>query len=186
MKSLSSAILVITLAIVIQVTITQAQADVQALPPFACSCTGTEGSFLCGNDAIGGNGGDIFYIVIPGDVDKHFKTNPDTGWTCEVPAMVRGTDGPMACFCPDTCGNLGTGGNANYFDLGLTQTDVDSDYGGGQPDNRTGWICGDFRGSFVSAQEETPEASPIPSLTGWGALLMAAVLISLGLFWVRR
>jgi hypothetical protein len=186
MKLVHFAISTIILVALAQVYITPAYADPQALPPFTCSCTGIGDSFLCGNDAIGGDGGDIFYIVIPGDVDKYFQTNPDTGWTCDVPSAVRGEGGPLGCFCPDTCGNLGTGGDANAVDLGLTQTDVDTDYGGGQPDNRTGWICGNYRGSFIPGEEVTPISSPIPTLNWWGMLLLAVVLIPLGFLWARR
>lgn len=181
MKSVSFAIFAFILAAMTHVAITPVQA---ALPPFACSCTGIDDSFLCGNDAIGGDGGDIFYIVIPGDVDKYFQTNPNTGWTCEVPSAVRNEGGPLGCFCPDTCGNLGIGGDAYALDLGLTQTDVDNDYGGGQPGNSTGWICGNYRGSFIA--DPTQEATSIPTLTVWGALLLAIVLIPLGFFWARR
>ena len=181
MKSVSFATFAFILAAMAHVAITPVQA---ALPPFACSCTGIGDSFLCGNEAIGGDGGDIFYIVIPGDVDKYFKTNPNTGWTCEVPSAVRNEGGPLGCFCPDTCGNLGIGGDAYALDLGLTQADVDNDYGGGQPGNRTGWICGNYRGSFNAGQAQ--QTTSVPTLTVWGALLLAIVLIPMGFFWARR
>lgn len=110
----------------------------------ACVCTAS----ACGNNAIGGNRGDIFTNVSEAAVKQSFQTNPDTGWTCFKPEKVRGSGGPEGCFCKDYCGNGGVGANPNFIDLGLSSSTVSSDYGGGNPGNRTGWLCGAYRGKF--------------------------------------
>lgn len=109
-----------------------------------CVCTGS----ACGNDAIGGDQGDIFTKVSPAEVKDSFQTNPNTGWTCVVPAETRGSGGPLGCYCQDYCGNGGIGADPNYIDLGLSQATVDANYGGGEAGNQTGWLCGTYRGSF--------------------------------------
>ena len=114
----------------------------------ACSCTGNG----CGNGAVGGDQGDIFTGVSPANVKQYFTPNPNTGWTCVVPAKIRGTGGPLGCFCAQYCGNGGIGANPNYFDLGLSQSTVNSSYGGGKPGNKTGWLCGNYRGTFSAAK----------------------------------
>jgi hypothetical protein len=110
----------------------------------ACVCTAA----ACGNNAIGGNQGDIFTGLTSATVQKYFTTNPDTGWTCFVPAKIRGTGGPLGCYCANYCGNGGIGADPNYIDLGLSQDTVNSSYGGGKPGNPTGWLCGTYRGTF--------------------------------------
>lgn len=109
-----------------------------------CSCTAS----ACGNGGIGGNQGDIFTGVPPADVAKYF--GPNTGWTCVAPRLVRGSGGPKGCFCADYCGNGGIGADPKTFDLGLSQETIDSKYGGGKPGNRTGWLCGNYRGVWSS------------------------------------
>lgn len=118
--------------------------DFTAPANMACVCTGS----ACGNDAIGGDQGDIFDQLTVDVVNAKFKTNPDTGWTCLVPAKVRGKDGPKGCYCEGYCGNGGIGADPHFIDLGLAQQDVDKLYGGGKPGNRTGWLCGNYRGSL--------------------------------------
>ena len=110
----------------------------------ACSCTAS----ACGNNAIGGDQGDIFSGLTGQTVMDSFKTNPNTGWTCVKPAKVRGADGPKGCYCANYCGNGGIGADPNYFDLGLSQEKVDQNYGGGASGNQTGWLCGNSRGTF--------------------------------------
>lgn len=110
----------------------------------ACSCTAT----ACGNNAVGGDQGDIFTGLSEETVKTKFQTNPDTGWTCVVPAKIRGEGGPKGCFCAKLCGNGGVGADPNFFDLGLTQEEIDEDYGGGGPGNPTGWLCGNYRGTI--------------------------------------
>jgi hypothetical protein len=112
-----------------------------------CSCTGLPGGVGCGNGGIGGNPGDIFVNITPANVQKYF-TNANTGWTCVVPAKTNGSGGPMGCFCQTLCGNGGIGANASTFNLGLTQTQINQYYGGGQAGNKTGWLCGTYRGTF--------------------------------------
>ncbi|NET65740.1 MAG: hypothetical protein F6K63_15635 [Moorea sp. SIO1G6] len=111
---------------------------------YACSCTG----FACGNNAIGGDQGDIFDNLSANTVETLFTTNPNTGWTCVIPAAIRGSGGPEGCYCEGYCGNGGIGADPNFFDLGLSQETVANLYGGGQPGNRTGWLCGSYRGSI--------------------------------------
>jgi len=52
------------------------------------------------------------------------------------------------------CGNggVGIGADPNTFDLGLTQSTIDSKYGGGKPGNKTGWLCGSYRGVWNAAK----------------------------------
>jgi len=106
-----------------------------------CSCTGS----TCGSNAIGGDQGDIYTGVSALDVQQNFITNLNTGWTCVVPALVRGSAGPKACFCEGVCGAGGIGADPNFFDLGLSEATVASSYGGGTPGNSTGWLCGNYR-----------------------------------------
>ena len=113
-------------------------------PTYSCACTGS----ACGNNAIGGNQGDIFTNVSHTNVQQKFQTNPNTGWTCVVPAKTRGTGGPLGCYCKGYCGNGGIGADPNYFDLGLSQATVNGSYGGGKAGNKTGWLCGSSRGDF--------------------------------------
>jgi hypothetical protein len=111
----------------------------------ACSCTG----LACGNGAVGGNQGDIFTGLSQSTVNTYFTPNPNTGWTCVPPAAIRsGPGGPLGCFCQYYCGNGGIGANPNTFDLHLNQTRVNTYYGGGHAGNQTGWLCGNYRGSF--------------------------------------
>jgi hypothetical protein len=119
-----------------------------------CVCTG--GS--CGNNAVGGDSGDIFSKVSPESVKGSFQTSSSTGWTCFTPAKVRGAGGPLGCFCKGSCGNGGIGADPNYVDLGITQAIVDKSYGGGKPGNKTGWLCGKSRGDF------TPPKAPDPKV----------------------
>lgn len=109
-----------------------------------CSCTESS----CGRNAIGGDQGDVFTNIAPGNVKARFQTNPTTGWTCVAPAMTRGVGGPKACFCKGSCGSGGVGADPNYFDLGLSPEIVAQSYGGGIPGNQTGWLCGNYRGDF--------------------------------------
>lgn len=118
--------------------------QVSADATMACSCTAS----ACGNNAVGGDQGDVFSGLSPTTVDEMFLTNPNTGWTCVVPAKVRGSGGPLACFCAGYCGNGGIGADPNYFDLGLSPSTVSSSYGGGKPGNKTGWLCGNYRGTI--------------------------------------
>ncbi len=111
--------------------------------PMACVCTGT----ACGNAAIGGDQGDIFTNVSADKVKQSFVTNPNTGWTCITP-KVRGQGGPLGCYCKGYCGNGGIGADPNYIDLGKTDAVVAQSYGGGKAGNKTGWLCGKFRGDF--------------------------------------
>jgi hypothetical protein len=113
-----------------------------------CSCTATP--YGCGNGGIGGNTGDIFVNVPPADVKQYFGSG--TGWTCVVPSLVRGSGGPLGCFCAGYCGNGGIGADPNTFDLGLSQATIDKSYGGGQSGNKTGWLCGSYRGSWDASQ----------------------------------
>lgn len=115
-----------------------------------CSCTGA----ACGNGAVGGNQGDIFVNITPANVQKYFTGNPNTGWTCVVPAKVNGSGGPLGCFCKGYCGNGGIGANPNTFNLGLSQATIDAQYGGGKAGNKTGWLCGTYRGSFNPANDK--------------------------------
>ena len=118
--------------------------DFVAPSNMACVCTGS----ACGNDAIGGDQGDIFINLSASQVADSFKTNPNTGWTCMVPAKVRGRGGPKSCYCENYCGNGGIGADPRFIDLGLSEDTVSKLYGGGKPGNRTGWLCGNFRGSM--------------------------------------
>ncbi|HYG62925.1 MAG TPA: hypothetical protein VEL74_10115 [Thermoanaerobaculia bacterium] len=111
-----------------------------------CSCTAAG----CGNGGVGGDQGDIFINVPPAEVKQYF--GPNTGWTCVVPSLVRGSGGPLGCFCAGYCGNGGIGADPNTFDLGLSQDTINSSYGGGKPGNKTGWLCGDYRGSWNAAE----------------------------------
>jgi hypothetical protein len=110
----------------------------------ACSCTG----IACGNNAIGGDQGDIFTGLSAQTVSELFTSNPNTGWTCVEPANIRGEGGPKGCYCANYCGNGGIGADPNYFDLGLSQEKIDKYYGGGAQGNQTGWLCGNYRGSI--------------------------------------
>jgi len=109
-----------------------------------CVCTAT----ACGNNAIGGNQGDVFVNVSPDQASQYFQTNPNTGWTCLAPAKTRGAAGPQGCFCKGSCGNGGIGADPNYIDLGLSPDTVAKSYGGGAAGNKTGWLCGSYRGDF--------------------------------------
>ena len=116
-------------------------------PLMSCICTG--GAWAsCGNGAIGGAQGDLFVNLSPATAGTRFKANPNTGWTCVVPAATRGAGGPLGCYCKGLCGNGGVGADPNYFDLGLSQDRVNAGYGGGKPGNRTGWLCGKYRGTL--------------------------------------
>jgi hypothetical protein len=118
-----------------------------------CSCTGVQvnPALGCGNGGIGGNQGDIFTAVTPADVQQFFGAG--TGWTCVVPKAVWSSGGPLGCFCAGYCGNGGMGANPNTFSLGLTQTNVTASYGGGQAGNKTGWLCGSYRGAWSTAKK---------------------------------
>lgn len=124
-----------------------------ASPNEDCSCTGVsvQPSAGCGNGGIGGAQGDIFTNVPPATVQSSF--GPNTGWTCVVPSLVRGQGGPLGCFCANLCGNGGIGADPNTFDLGLSQSSVNSSYGGGQAGNKTGWLCGNYRGNWSTAKK---------------------------------
>lgn len=112
----------------------------------ACSCTGYGAGAKCGNQGVGGDNGDIFTDLSKTTVDAWFVPNPLTGWTCVVPSNVRGIGGPLGCFCADHCTKIGdVSAGSNAFDLGLSQSTVDADYGGGKPGNKTGWLCGNYR-----------------------------------------
>jgi hypothetical protein len=119
--------------------------------PEGCSCTAAG----CGNGGVGGDQGDIFTGVPSADVNQYF--GPNTGWTCVVPKAVRGSGGPLGCFCAGYCGNGGIGADPNTFDLGLTQATVDSSYGGGKAGNKTGWLCGNYRGTWDPAKASVKE-----------------------------
>ncbi len=109
-----------------------------------CVCTGS----ACGNNAIGGDQGDIFGGLSPEAVNNKFYSTGNTGWTCMVPAQVRGSGGPQGCYCGDQpCGNGGVGGNPLFIDLGVSHEKVVANYGGGEKGNRTGWLCGPYRGT---------------------------------------
>jgi hypothetical protein len=123
-----------------------------------CSCTGISPTATgCGNNAIGGDQGDIFTNITPADVAKYFTANPNTGWTCLVPSKTRGKGGPLGCFCQKYCGNGGIGANPGTFDLGLNQAKINQGYGGGKAGNPTGWLCGNYRGSFDPAKAKVKE-----------------------------
>lgn len=110
-----------------------------ALADQTCVCA----SQYCGNNAVGGQQGDVWYGVTPEAAKNDFGMGRgDTGWNCNPP-MVRGSGGPMGCYCAGMfgCGNGGIGGNLGWVDLGLSQAEVDQSYGGGMPGNRTGWVC---------------------------------------------
>lgn len=109
-----------------------------------CVCTGT----ACGNNAIGGDRGDIFGQLTAKVVEDKFYSTGNTGWTCMEPAKVRGSGGPKGCFCGDQpCGNGGVGADPLFIDLGLSEQKVANSYGGGNAGNRTGWLCGNYRGT---------------------------------------
>lgn len=121
--------------------LSSAQADKGEL---YCVCTGS----ACGNNAIGGNQGDIFGQLTAKVVDDKFYSTGNTGWTCLLPEKLRGSGGPQGCYCGDRpCGNGGTGGDPLFIDLGLSESDVAKNYGGGKKGNRTGWLCGPYRGT---------------------------------------
>jgi hypothetical protein len=111
---------------------------------YACVCTGT----ACGAGAIGGDQGDIWMRISLSQVMTAFTPNISTGWTCFIPVSVRGMGGPLGCYCNTSCGSGGIGGDPDYIDLGKTQTDVNSSYGGGMSGNQTGWLCGIYRGDW--------------------------------------
>ena len=132
-----------------------------AADDMACSCT----AGACGNDAVGGDQGDIFNDLSQATVNNSFKTNPNTGWTCVVPKKTRGTGGPLGCFCAGYCGNGGIGADPDYFDLGLNQDTINKNYGGGKAGNKTGWLCGNYRGTYQppkSACYWMKNAAPYP------------------------
>jgi len=144
--------------------------NVAAADNMACSCTAS----ACGNNAIGGNQGDIFSGLSQTTVNELFLTNPNTGWTCVVPKKIRGSGGPLGCFCAGYCGNGGIGADPNYFDLGLSQDKVNKLYGGGKPGNRTGWLCGKYRGTTKYKPPKTSYKKMNFGFNGckvsWGAL----------------
>ncbi len=120
-------------------------ADTKVPFPNACVCTAS----ACGGGAIGGDQGDVMTDISDDAVAKSFKPNPTSGWTCLVPTLIqKGTTGTLACFCATSCGNGGIGGDAGLIHTGLEQADVDKSYGGGKPDNATGWLCGKDRGGY--------------------------------------
>ncbi len=119
----------------------------------SCSCTAS----ACGNGAVGGDQGDIFTEISIEDAGLFFTPNSDTGWTCVVPAATRGSAGPQGCYCQNYCGNGGIGADPNYFDLDLTQEEINSLYGGGEAGNSTGWLCGNWRGDFQAPTNPNPE-----------------------------
>lgn len=118
--------------------------EARAEDKVTCICTGA----ACGNNAVGGDKGDIFSNIAAATAKAKFQTNASTGWTCVVPAKTRGTGGPLGCFCKGSCGNGGIGADPNYFDIGLTQDTVNKSYGGGKAGNKTGWLCGNYRGEY--------------------------------------
>jgi len=126
----------------------------QAADKQTCVCTAT----ACGNNAIGGDQGDLFVNVSALQASQYFQTQPNTGWTCFTPATTRGAGGPQGCFCKGICGNGGVGADPNFVDLALTADTVTKNYGGGKPGNKTGWLCGNFRG-------EPPAPKPTPAMT---------------------
>ncbi len=65
---------------------------------------------------------------------------------CVCTGLACGNGGPLGCFCKSYCGNGGIGADPNFFDLGLDDKTVSSSYGGGKAGNKTGWLCGDWRG----------------------------------------
>lgn len=81
-------------------------------------------------------------------VNGQFLTNGESGWTCRLPAKPRGLGGPMGCYCAGLCGNGGAGADSGTMHLGFSQEQVDKDYGGGKAGNKTGWLCGNYRGTF--------------------------------------
>ncbi len=93
-------------------------------------------------------------------MSKYFVTNPNTGWTCVVPARVIGSGGPLGCFCAGSCGNGGIRADPNTFSLGLSQATIDKHYGGGKASNPTGWLCGPNRGSFNPSTAKVKPANP--------------------------
>lgn len=127
----------------------------------SCSCTAA----ACGNNAVGGDQGDIFTEIPASQVKANFQSNSNTGWTCVVPAKIRGDGGPKGCYCIGYCGNGGIGADPDYFDIGLSQSTINSSYGGGASGNRTWWLCGNYRGvwstvdsggAITSAELTTP------------------------------
>jgi hypothetical protein len=108
-----------------------------------CVCIGK----ACGNNAIGGDHGDIFDKLTAKTVQDKFYSTGDTGWTCLLPQKTRGSGGPKGCYCGGKpCGNGAVGADPLTVDLGLSQQDVDQKYGGGDT-KKTGWLCGNYRGS---------------------------------------
>ncbi|MBK1670817.1 hypothetical protein CKO28_22630 [Rhodovibrio sodomensis] len=109
-----------------------------------CVCTGSG----CGNNAIGGDQGDIFGKLSPDVVETKFYSTGKTGWTYMVPDRLRGGGGPRGCYCgDDPCGNGGIGANPLTIHLGLSHQQIADNYGGGEQGNRTGWLCGPYRGT---------------------------------------
>ncbi len=108
----------------------------------ACVCTGSG----CGNGAIGGNYGDVFTKVSSSYAKAKFTPHSSTGWTCAVPSKTSGSGGPLACYCKGYCGNGGIGADPKTLRLGISQSSLTDYYGGGKKGNRTGWVCGNYRG----------------------------------------
>lgn len=107
----------------------------------SCICTAS----ACGNGAIGGNYGDIFANISSSSARSKFTANPNTGWTCAVPATKTGSSGPLGCYCKGYCGNGGVGADPRTLKLGVSQSSIDQRYGGGKKGNQTGWVCGKVR-----------------------------------------
>jgi len=139
--------LLIAIAVVLSVA-----GAAQAQTNMDCSCSGVaaQPSAGCGNGGIGAAQGDIFVNVPPADVQQFF--GPNTGWTCVVPSAVWSSGGPLGCYCANYCGNGGIGADPKTFSLGLTQDTINKNYGGGKSGNKTGWLCGNYRGNWADAK----------------------------------
>ena len=111
----------------------------------ACVCTDN----ACGSGAVAGNQGDSFSHISSAKVRSDFTPNSNTGWSCAIPSDIKTSSGSLGCFCSGYCGNGGTGADPKTYRLGnISQERIDQRYGGGKKGNKTGWLCGKYRGRY--------------------------------------
>lgn len=142
---MGQALLLVGFVVVTLISQTVPSAEQQWL----CACA----EKACGNNAIGGDRGDIFYPLSKKAVDVYFAANNQTGWMCSVPRQVddRGEAvnnsdiAVQACFCQGDC-ELAEG--AADLIIG-----VDRDWARWTSKAQSGvkepvWLCGPYRGAF--------------------------------------
>jgi hypothetical protein len=112
-----------------------------------CTCVGMPNNYLCGNNGVGGNGGDTFTNINTSETISLFGVRrigtEDTGWACYPSRVGDGNPLTYTCTCVDAaCGNGALAGVQGNVQTGVSASDVVNLYG---PDRiaprATGWAC---------------------------------------------